>query len=506
LAYVLSGYDVYLGNPSPTSAMIDPGFQSKIFDERYSGTTMDGKGVPDGVTALQCTGSCSLDAHVSTISGASSYSRLLSSSVGFDISFFGAKFGASFDYRRIENGTSAGGMVYMQAQAECCAYKAKVDYFSPPPLHQDFVKAVELAPTEYDSDFYLKIVKEFGTHYVVSADMGGVYGQQTEFTWESYADMVSSLSDWSMYAQASFIVSISAHTGGQHEKEWSKAFKSYSSSQHVYTEGSKPPETGKLEDWANHVLDSPAPLHIELEPISSLFSEQFFAGVNMIALDAKKANVERALKEYCPHYLLPQGKISSCKAPSKDPDPHAQHRTCLGKTDLLGGQGGMPFDDGVDRITENGLSSELEVSKVEYMTSSIPPAYVESLQLELRQGNQKWFLQRHGAFGDADPWRVDQGIKITAVQVRWCDYVDSLTFYTSEGDEQELGGPGGCHTTMVDFKGEADRQFNITTSQAWLVGLLGRSEKWMNSVGFYFAYLAPAGEDCHGGIEVPRPS
>jgi hypothetical protein len=42
LAYVLSGYDVYLGNPSPTSAMIDPGFQSKIFDERYSGTTMDG--------------------------------------------------------------------------------------------------------------------------------------------------------------------------------------------------------------------------------------------------------------------------------------------------------------------------------------------------------------------------------------------------------------------------------------------------------------------------------
>jgi hypothetical protein len=426
--------------------------------------------------------------------------------VGFDISFFDvAKFGASFDYRRIENETSAGGVVYMQTQAECCAYKAEVDYFSPPPLHQDFVNAVELAPTEYDSDYYLTIIREFGTHYVVSADMGGVYGQQTEFKRESYADMISSSFDWSMYAQASFIVSISAQAGSDHDKNLSKIFQSYSSSQYVYSLGSKPPASGKLLDWVNDDFDSPAPMHTELEPISSLFSKQFYTGVNMSALDAKKANVERALEEYCPHYLLPQGMISSCKAPSKDPELQT-HRTCLGKTDVLGGPGGVPFDDGVDSITQNGLLSELEVSKVEHIPSTLP-AYVQSLQLALRQGDRSWFLQQHGAFGgDAVTWEVDQGTTITAVQVRWCDYVDSLTFYTSEGDEKELGGLGGCHRKMVNFQVEADKQFNITTSRAWLVGLLGRSEKWIDSVGFYFAYLAPPGEGCHGGIEVPRPS
>jgi hypothetical protein len=510
---VLSGYDVYLGNPSPTRAMTDPGFKHQIFDERYSGTTVDGSGeqLPDGVTELQCTGSCSLEADVSTFSDASSYSALLSSKVEFDISFFDDAFGASFDYQRIERETSAGEKVYMQAQAQCCAYTAKVDYFSPPPFTADFVKAVELAPTEYDSDFYLKIVQQYGTHYVVSADMGAVYGQQTEFTWERYTDMVSLLSDWSLYAKASFILSITASAGSGLQKNQSKTFESYISSRSVYSLGSKPPTTGKLDDWVQQAMGSPAPMHTELEPISSLFSEQFFPSVNMSALGAKKANVERALKEYCPHYLLPQGKISSCDPPSKeDPDPDAQHRTCLGKTDVFGGHGGMPFDDGVGNITQNGLSSELEVSKVEYTTTSIPGVYVQSLQLALRQGNQEWFLTRHGAQGDAGSCKVpvDQGTKITAVQVSWCDYVNSLTFYTSESydDEQELGGPGGCHTTMLNFQDEADRQFNITTSQAWLVGLLGRSDEWMDSVGFYFAYLAPPGEDCHGGIEVPRPS
>jgi hypothetical protein len=508
MAYVLSGYDVYLGNPSPTRGWIDPGFKHQIFDARYSGKrTVDGNGeLPDGVTALQCTGSCSLQADVSSISGSSSYSKLLSSSVGFDVGIFGAKFGASFDYRRIESGTSARGSVYMQAEAHCCAYKAELDNFSPPPVTADFVNAVELAPTEYDSDYYLTIIREFGTHYVVSADMGGVYGQQTEFKRESYADMISSSFDWSMYAQASFIVSISAQAGSDHDKNLSKIFQSYSSSQYVYSLGSKPPASGKLLDWVNDDFDSPAPMHTELEPISSLFSKQFYTGVNMSALDAKKANMERALKEYCPHYLLPQGLISSCKAPSKDPELQAQRRTCLGKTDVFGGPGGMPFDDGVDNITQNGLFSDLEVSKLEYMTRSTPPVYVQSLQLALRQGDRSWFLQRHGGFGDADTWEVDQGTKITAVQVRWCDYVDSLTFYTSEGDEQELGGPSGCHMNMVNFQDEVDRQFNITTSRAWLVGLLGRSEKWIDSVGFYFAYLAPPGEGCHGGIEVPRPS
>jgi hypothetical protein len=172
----------------------------------------------------------------------------------------------------------------------------------------------------------------------------------------------------------------------------------------------------------------------------------------------------------------------------------------------------MPFDDGVENITQNGLLADLRVSNVEYIVGSTAPVYVQSLQLELQQGGQSWFLQRHGKFGSADPWEVvdyqDQGqvSMITAVQVRWCDYVDSLTFYTSEGDAYSIGGLGGCRTTMVNFQEQARQQCNVTTGQAWLVGLLGRSQKWINSVGFYFAYLAPPGEACHCGIVVPSPA
>ena len=37
IGYVMSGYDIYHGNPAPTYDLVDPGFRALIFDAEYNG-------------------------------------------------------------------------------------------------------------------------------------------------------------------------------------------------------------------------------------------------------------------------------------------------------------------------------------------------------------------------------------------------------------------------------------------------------------------------------------
>ena len=69
IGFVLSGYDVFEGNPVPTfdgRATPDPGYRQAIFAAEYSdSTTADTRySVPDGVDILSCSGSCSLNFQV----------------------------------------------------------------------------------------------------------------------------------------------------------------------------------------------------------------------------------------------------------------------------------------------------------------------------------------------------------------------------------------------------------------------------------------------------------
>ena len=77
IGYILSGYDLYYGNPIPTDSIVDPGFRSPIFSAEYNGShTADYRYcTPDGLSILSCPGSCSINFHTKDIYGKHSYYR-----------------------------------------------------------------------------------------------------------------------------------------------------------------------------------------------------------------------------------------------------------------------------------------------------------------------------------------------------------------------------------------------------------------------------------------------
>ena len=106
IGYVLSGYDIYYGNPVPTSGLnlVDPGFRGQIFNAEYNGeTTADNRYcTPDGLSILSCDGNCAFSFDTEIIKGTHSYFNKLTEGTGFDLNAFGAAFGASQDYEQVK--------------------------------------------------------------------------------------------------------------------------------------------------------------------------------------------------------------------------------------------------------------------------------------------------------------------------------------------------------------------------------------------------------------------
>ena len=71
IGYILSGYDIFYGNPKATFPGPDPGFRAAIFNASYSGkATADQRYVvPDGMEVLSCSGDCKMVFGSSKIAG-----------------------------------------------------------------------------------------------------------------------------------------------------------------------------------------------------------------------------------------------------------------------------------------------------------------------------------------------------------------------------------------------------------------------------------------------------
>ncbi|KAI4892233.1 hypothetical protein NFI96_028212 [Prochilodus magdalenae] len=54
---------------------------------------------------------------------------------------------------------------------KCSFYRYKIA--SSPPLHHEFLQAVQSLPREYDADAYQSIIDTFGTHYTTGVELGG---------------------------------------------------------------------------------------------------------------------------------------------------------------------------------------------------------------------------------------------------------------------------------------------------------------------------------------------
>ena len=71
IEYLLSGYDIYFGNPASTFGQIDPGFRDSIFIEVYKGSTTPDSlfDIPEGLSFGFSNNTCQIDFESKIIQG-----------------------------------------------------------------------------------------------------------------------------------------------------------------------------------------------------------------------------------------------------------------------------------------------------------------------------------------------------------------------------------------------------------------------------------------------------
>jgi hypothetical protein len=322
IGYLLAGYDIMYGNPMPTDgqALVDPGFRQPVFAADYTDSplTPDQRYlIPKGTTATDCSGSCSLHFQSTEIMGTHSYQSSLEVKAEVSAGGWDAKFSASTDYKHVEQSSSTEKSVFTESEATCCAYSTEILTYTPPKFHANFLAAVATLGDEYDEATYAKFINTFGTHFVSRVTMGGLWGQRSEISEESWSKMVQDGLDVKEAASASgFGVAVSESFETDSQKQMAAEFSKKCSDQKVYSIGAKPPSDDKAETWAQSTITSPAPISMKLEQLDGLFEQSYGLQVS----DQVRANMQTALEGYC-EKLKSEGKVESCDAP--DPDPPA---------------------------------------------------------------------------------------------------------------------------------------------------------------------------------------
>jgi len=320
IGYIFMGYDIMYGNPLQVSGLpVDPGFKEPVFLADYTkgSTTADKRYLePDGTSIIDCSASCSFKFGSTEMSGQKSYQESIERKATLEVAGYGAKFSASSDNKEVVESTSKYSYLYTHSDVSCCSYMAQVLSFDPPKLSDDFRAAVGSLTEEYDEDIYLRVIRYFGTHYVSEAQMGALFGQQSKVSREAWSTMVEN--GFNINAGASFSafgVTASADFMSDDDKKKAEEFSSKSTEQKIYTTGAAPPSDNNPMTWIQETKSSPAPMTLKLSSLVNLLDDAYGVEVS----DAVKANMQKALDEYCNH-LYQENEVASCSAPGPDPD------------------------------------------------------------------------------------------------------------------------------------------------------------------------------------------
>ena len=321
IGYISYTYDLYYGNPNPTSGQ-DPGFrQYPIFNFAYTSNTYTPDGrfiVPDNINVIG-EQICNLDFASSTITGTQSYQNSLQVSVSVTGGYGPASFSASADYKSVKSGTSSQSNIYISNQGVCSVYNTNVNPASYPTVDPTFLKEVQALPATYTSATkaaYMTFLQKHGTHYFSQMRMGAKYGYLSQLSQTAWSTMnvqgitVSAAASYSAMAS----VGVKAMTSSQ--KTQAATFDSMKSNVKQITIGSAPPTDGNILTWANNCYGNPMPISYTLDSIANLFVSGFFPSQSNIA--TLQANLKLALADYCA-YLVSIGAIASCANPPADP-------------------------------------------------------------------------------------------------------------------------------------------------------------------------------------------
>jgi len=319
IGYVMSGYDIYYGNPVPTYDIVDPGFRALIFNAEYNGDmTPDYRYcTPEGISLLSCSGNCALTFSTDFIYGTYSYHEDLSGKVGVGVGVSGAgnkvngSFGASIGWNHVNDMTEKGANIFTMAEAKCCVYTSEMFEFLRPPLHKNFIAGLHTLTEEYNAAAYRRFIKAFGTHFITKSKMGAIFGEESMITSESWGYMVQNGWNIGIMAGMSAMFSANMSLDINYNETERETFDRHTKEQLLYSRGAPPPSDGSALTWADNTFDEPNVLSITLERIDTLYLEEYVSS-------AVVTNLGKALDEYC-DALVSEGVLKDCNLPPPDP-------------------------------------------------------------------------------------------------------------------------------------------------------------------------------------------
>ncbi|KAG9482928.1 hypothetical protein GDO78_009075 [Eleutherodactylus coqui] len=212
--------------------------------------------------------------------------------------------------------------IHARSDLEVAKYKLKARSLM---LHSEFFQRVKQLPTEYVYGEYRDLYRDYGTHFVTEATLGGVYEYTLILKEEAIKKEGYSLSDVSSCVQAGFSLGGNIYnvwvgvgiTSSQcknvlneigDNRETSAIVEDFvalvrgGASEHVTTLAYKNLPTPELmQEWGDAVQYNPEIIKIKVSPLYELVTATDFIGAK-----ALQENMKRALEEY-------EKETSSCR-------------------------------------------------------------------------------------------------------------------------------------------------------------------------------------------------
>lgn len=210
----------------------------------------------------------------------------------------------------------------MEASAKCSVYKVSIQTSNAPQVTRNFANAVSALPRVYSNETaaqFFEFLDEWGSHAVMAAEMGGMWGYRSEFKSSSYSSMVKSGTSVKMGASASFLVDASVEVKTDQEKQAAESFKNARKDVSIFNIGGK--YSADSSEWIANVKTEPMPIKSSLKDISDLMDSKYMQGCNAESLAAARQSFKSALKDYCLQHAAKQWPGVQCSALADDPPP-----------------------------------------------------------------------------------------------------------------------------------------------------------------------------------------
>ena len=146
--------------------------------------------------------------------------------------------------------------------------------------------------------------------------MGALFGRQLKISTSSWSHMQSTNINIGMNVVFDVMKAANAPLDasiGYNKTEYEE-FKRQVTEEKSYARGAPPPNDFKGETWMAETKENPAPMRLELKPLSNLLL--FFEDDEVT--QQVKDNLKQALENYC-SWLMDRGELTSCSPPPPDP-------------------------------------------------------------------------------------------------------------------------------------------------------------------------------------------